>query len=368
MDQTSNPLLRLEAFGQSVWLDYIRRDLIVSGGLMRLIKEDGVRGVTSNPSIFEKAIAESPAYERDIRAMAMTGQSAMSVYEGLTQQDVRFAADELRPLYDRLNGSDGYVSLEVNPHLAYDTEGTLAEARRLWAALDRPNAMIKVPATDQGLPAIRSLIAEGINVNITLIFGVKRWRQVAEAYLDGLEARVGSGKSIRRVASVASFFVSRIDAALEKKLGPQTEARGRVAIAACKVAYAEQTALFSGHRFLTLASRGARPQRLLWASTGTKDAQESDVKYVEGLIGLDTVNTVPLATLQAYRDHGNPQSRLSGGLPEARLILESLPGHGVDLEQVARALEDEGVKKFRQPFDALLASLEKAPSGLPERR
>ena len=368
MNPSTNPLLRLEALGQSVWLDYIRRDLIVSGGLMRLIKGDGVRGVTSNPSIFEKAIRESPAYERDVRAMAMTGQGAMAVYESLTQQDVRFAADELRPIYDRLNGFDGFVSLEVNPHLAYDTEATLAEARRLWAALDRPNVMIKVPATDQGLPAIRSLIAEGINVNITLIFGVKRWRQVAEAYLDGLEARVGSGKSIRRVASVASFFVSRIDAAVDPRLEPQAEARGRVAIAACKVAYAEQAALFSGHRFLTLAARGARAQRLLWASTGTKDAQDSDVKYVEGLIGLDTVNTIPLATLQAYRDHGNPQSRLSDGLPAARRLLESLAGQGVDLEQVARGLEDEGVKKFQQPFDALLASLDKAPSGLPVRR
>ena len=363
-----NPLKQLETFGQSIWLDYIRRDLITSGRLQRLIDEDGLRGMTSNPAIFEKAIDESHDYDADILDLIRMGKNPQEIYETLSQQDVQSAADKFRPLYDRTVGKDGYVSLEVNPHLAHDTAGTLAEARRLWRALNRPNVFIKVPATAAGLPAIQQLICEGISVNVTLLFGVARYRQVAEAYLAGLEARATQGQAVQPVASVASFFISRIDTlvdvALERIIATEGKSadlakqlRGQVAVASAKLAYQAYKDLFNSDRFQKLAVQGARGQRLLWASTGTKNLNYSDVKYIEALIGPDTVNTVPVETLNAYRDHGVPHARLEDDVATARWVLEHLPDLGLRIDQVTQQLEDEGVKKFNQPFDQLMTAL-----------
>jgi transaldolase len=363
-----NALKELGTLGQSLWLDYIRRDLIASGKLRRLIEEDGLQGMTSNPSIFEKAIADSHDYDEDIRAIAFSGKGAETIYETLSQQDVQKAADEFRPLYDRTDGNDGYVSLEVNPHLAHDTKGTIEEARRLWAALGRPNVLIKVPATANGLPAIQQLIGEGISVNVTLLFGLPRYRQVAEAYIAGLEARAAQGQPLKHLASVASFFVSRIDALVDpllEKLIAQgckesdlaRKAHGQIAIASARMAYQDYKEIFAGDRFRKLAMKGARVQRLLWASTGAKNPNYSDVKYVEALIGPDTVNTVPLETLNAYRDHGEPKTRLEHDVKEAHWLLEQLPELGIDIDNVTRQLEDEGVEKFIKPFDKLMETV-----------
>ncbi len=364
----NNPLKQLGALGQSIWLDYIRRDLIASGDLRRLIEEDGLRGMTSNPSIFEKAIVESHDYDADIRAMVLQGKDAEAIYEVLSQDDVRSAAGEFRPLYDKTDGKDGYVSLEVNPHLARDTNGTIKEARRLWAALDRPNVLIKVPGTAEGLPAIQQLISEGISVNVTLLFGLPRYRQVAEAYISGIEARAAQGKPVKHVASVASFFVSRIDAMVDpllEKPGAQggqeayldKRVHGQVAIASAKMAYQIFKEIFGSERFKKLAVQGARVQRLLWASTSTKNPAYTDVKYVEALIGPDTVNTAPLETLNAYRDHGDPKARLEENVHDARWVLEELPNLGINIDDVTQKLEDEGVEKFNQPFDKLMETL-----------
>ena len=363
-----NPLMTLGTLGQSIWLDYIRRDLIASGGLRRLIEDDGLRGMTSNPSIFEKAIADSHDYDEDIRAMALTGKDPEAIYETLSQRDVQNAADEFRPLYDRTDGQDGYVSLEVNPHLAYDTHGTIQEARRLWVAINRPNVLIKVPETAEGLPAIRQLISEGISVNVTLLFGLPRYRQVAEAYIAGIEACAARGKPVTHVALVASFFVSRLDALvdplLERLITQGGEAadianrvRGQVAIASAKTAYRISKEIFAGDRFGKLAAQGARIQRLLWASTGTKNPDYNDVKYVEALIRPDTVNTVPPETLDAYRDHGEPKARLEQDVVEAYRVLRRLPELGIIIDSVTRQLEDEGVEKFNRPFDKLMETL-----------
>jgi transaldolase len=364
----ANPLKKLGTLGQSIWLDYIRRDLITNGQLRRLIEDDGLRGMTSNPSIFEKAIVESHDYDADILAMVREGKAAGEIYETLSRRDVQSAADEFRPVYESTDGSDGYVSLEVNPHLAHDTHGTMEEARRLWAALKRPNVFIKVPATAEGLPAIRQLISEGINVNVTLLFGLLRYRQVAEAYIAGIEARTIQGKAVKCVASVASFFVSRIDGLvdplLDKVIGQGGEKadlaktlRGHVAIASAKAAYQLYMEIFGSSRFKTLADQGARVQRLLWASTSTKSPDESDVKYVEALIGPDTVNTAPLETLGAYRDHGDPKARLEQEVDEALRVLKRLPELGISLDKVTQQLEDEGVEKFNKPFDKLMQTL-----------
>jgi transaldolase len=364
----NNPLIQLGTLGQSIWLDYIRRDLIAGGGLRRLIEEDGLRGMTSNPSIFEKAIADSHDYDEEIRATALEGKSPETIYETLSQRDVQNAADEFRPLYDRTDGKDGYVSLEVNPHLAHDTNGTMLEARRLWDAVNRPNVFIKVPATTEGLPAIMQLVSEGTNINVTLLFGLPRYRQVAEAYIAGLEKCVAHGEPVKRVASVASFFLSRIDAVVDplldkliaqggKEADLAKKARGQVAIASAKMAYQIHKEIFGSDRFRKLAAQGARVQRLLWASTSTKDPDYNDVKYVEALIGPDTVNTVPLDTLDAYRDHGEPKARLEQHVEEARRVLERLPELGISIDKVTQQLEDEGVEKFNKPFDKLMETL-----------
>jgi transaldolase len=366
-----NPLRKLGTLGQSIWLDYIRRDLIVSGELRRLIEEDGLRGMTSNPSIFEKAIADSHDYDEDIRALALEGKGVQAIYEILSQGDVQSAADEFRPVYDKTQGADGYVSLEVNPHLAHDTRGTMEEARRLWAALDRPNVFIKVPATAEGLPVITQLIREGINVNVTLLFGIPRYRQVVEAYLAGVEARAAQAKPVRNVASVASFFVSRIDTLADPMLeklfarGGQEadlarELHGQIAIASAKVAYQVYKQSFGHDLFGKLAEQGARTQRLLWASTSTKNPEYSDVKYVEALIGRDTVDTAPLETLDDYRDHGDPKDRIEQEIAKARGMLDRLPDLGLSIDKMTQQLEDEGVEKFNASFDKLMETLEKA--------
>ena len=364
----TNPLKQLGTLGQSIWLDYIRRDLMASGGLRRLIEVDGLRGMTSNPSIFEKAIAESHDYDDDIKGLALKGDGVKTIYENLSQRDVRSAADEFRPLYESADGADGYVSLEVNPHLAHDTNGTIEEARRLWAALDRPNVLIKVPATDEGLPAIQQLISEGISVNVTLLFALTRYRQVAEAYIAGIESRVAQGKPAKHIASVASFFVSRIDALVDplleksiaqggKNIDLAKKAHGQVAVASAKMAYQIYKEIFGSDQFKKLAAQGARAQRLLWASTSTKNAAYSDVKYVEALIGPHTVNTAPMETLDAYRDHGDPKARLEQEIEESRSVLERLSELGIRIDDVTRQLEDEGVKKFNEPFDKLMETL-----------
>jgi transaldolase len=366
---TINPLLKLESFGQSIWIDFIRRGTLESGELKALIDQDGISGVTSNPSIFEKAIAESHDYDAAICRLAEEGQSPAEMYQGLTISDIRTTADLFYPLFKRLEGKDGFVSLEVNPHLAHDTDGTVREARQLWSYVDRPNLMIKVPATREGLPAIKQLIGEGINVNITLLFGLPRYREVVEAYLAGLETLYNRGKPTRVVASVASFFLSRIDVLLdpqfekmlqdnmpEAKIG--SDLHGQVAIQSAKAAYAIYHELFSSRRWAALKREGALPQRLLWASTSTKNPAYNDVKYVEPLIGQDTINTLPLETLEAYRNHGQPASRLVDGLENAQKSLASLKDVGIDLDAITQQLEDEGVDKFIKAYDKLLEVLE----------
>ena len=364
-----NPLRRLEQFGQSIWLDYIRRRMITSGELQRLIDEDGLKGITSNPAIFEKAIAKSQDYDEAMRAMVRQNKSVTEIYHDITVADVQMAADKFLPLYNKLDGRDGFISLEVNPHLARDTDGTISEARQLWQAVSRPNVLIKVPATLEGLPAITRLISEGINVNITLLFGLPRYEQVAEAYLAGLEARLAKGESVQRLASVASFFLSRIDVLVDPILekmaaagGPQAQTakslRGEVAIASAKLAYIIYRRVFSTERFKNLAAKGARTQRVLWASTSTKNPDYSDVKYVEPLIGPDTINTMPPETLEAYRDHGNPAPRLEEDVDQATAVLQRLPELHIDINQVTQQLEDEGIDKFNKPYDSLLKTLE----------
>ena len=363
-----NPLLKLEALGQSIWMDFIRRGMISSGQLKQLIEEDGLGGVTSNPSIFEKAIAGSHDYDDAIRALALEDKSIDQIYAALTVEDIQRAADLFRPVYDRLNGADGFVSLEVSPYLAHDTAGTIAEARRLWLAVARPNVMIKVPATAEGLPAIQQLIGEGINVNITLLFGLPRYRQVAEAYIAGLETLAAKGKSLKSVASVASFFLSRIDVlldpTLEKTMASDNSKaalagtlHGEVAIYSAKAAYKIYKEIFESERFGKLKAQGARTQRLLWASTSTKNPAYSDLKYVEALIGPETVNTIPLQTLAAYRDHGKPASRLTNEAEKASENLRRLGEVGIDLDAATQQLEDEGVQKFVKAFDLLMSTL-----------
>jgi transaldolase len=369
----TNPLIKLNTLGQSIWLDYIKRDLMASGQLKKLIDEDALRGMTSNPSIFEQAFSESHDYDKDIETMARSDKNVYDIYEALTQKDVQDAADVFRNLYNKMEGSDGYVSLEVNPHLAHDTKGTIEEARRLWKAVNRPNVLIKVPATKEGLPAIKQLISEGINVNVTLLFGLPRYREVAEAYITGLEARVLEGKSIANIASVASFFLSRIDALVDpllvKIISEKPEMskyannlQGQVAIASAKNAYQIYHEIFTNDRFKKLIEKGAATQRLLWASTSTKNPAYSDVKYIEALIGPQTVNTIPLETLDAYRDHGDPEVRLNLDIAKTPFLFQELLEIGINIDQVTQKLEDEGVDKFNKAYDKLIATLKNAVS------
>ncbi len=366
-----SPLKRLHDFGQSPWLDFIQRGLVGGGELERLVREWGISGITSNPTIFEKAIAETADYDAEIAALARKGKSAIEIYEALTLADVRAAADVLRPVYDDAGGGDGFVSLEVSPRLANDAGATIAEAKHLWVALGRPNVMIKVPGTAQGLTALRALVTEGVNVNVTLLFSVERYRDVLAAYLEGLEGAAEQGHELASLASVASFFLSRIDVLVDRELdaivqagGEQArrarELRGEAAIASARSAYEVFEEFCAAPRFKRVAARGGRPQRLLWASTGTKDPAYSDVKYVEALIGPETVNTMPLDTLRAYDDHGDPAPRLKGRVEAARAVLAELAGLGIDPARVAAELLDEGIDKFVKPYDSLLETIEAA--------
>jgi transaldolase / glucose-6-phosphate isomerase len=363
----ANPLRELSEFGQSVWLDYIRRSLITSGELKRLVAEDGLRGVTSNPSIFEKAIAGSTDYEAVIGSKESAALDAKALYEKIAVKDVQDAADILRPVYDESKRRDGYVSLEVSPLLAHDTEGTLQEARRLWKTVNRENLMVKVPATPEGIPALRQLISEGINVNVTLLFSRDVYQQVAKAYIEGLTARAASGGDISRIASVASFFVSRIDSAIDAQVtnqlktatDPNQRARlsgllGKVAIANAKLAYHTFGQLYSGEAWKALAKKGAQPQRLLWASTSTKNPNYRDVIYVEELIGPSTVNTIPPATFNAFRDHGRLRTSLTEDVENAADTMEALERSGISMKIVTDKLLEDGLRQFVDAFGQLL--------------
>jgi transaldolase/glucose-6-phosphate isomerase len=367
-----NPLKQLERYGQSAWLDNIQRSLLAGGGLARLIAEDGIAGVTSNPSIFEKAIAGSGDYAgrlRELRALALAGAA---IYERLAIEDIRMAADILRPVYEQTGRRDGYVSLEVSPHLARDSAATIADARRLWREVDRPNLMIKVPGTPEGLPAVEALVAEGVNVNVTLLFSRAVYRKAADAYLRGLERRAAAGAPVSGVASVASFFVSRIDSKVDALLdarianappGAQAELerlRGKAAIACAKLAYRDYRGLVAEERWKRLAAAGAMPQRLLWASTSTKNPAYRDVVYVEELIGPQTVNTLPTATLEAFRDHGALRASLEEDIAGAVARLRAIEAAGVARERAADELLNEGVRLFAKSFDSLLATVERS--------
>jgi transaldolase/glucose-6-phosphate isomerase len=366
-----NPLRSLQEYGQAVWLDFVARRFLTDGGLQKLIEEDGLRGVTSNPAIFEKAIGHSEDYDDSLKAAeAHADFEVKALYERLAVEDIQQAADILRPVYQATTCRDGFVSLEVSPYLAMDTDGTVEEARRLWRAVDRENLMIKVPGTAPGLPAIRTLLGEGINVNVTLLFSQAVYEQVADAYLGGLEVLVAQGGDPRRVASVASFFVSRIDSAIDKQIeeqlagvnDPELRAtleglRGKVAIANAKLAYQRCKRLFSGPRWERLVAEGARPQRLLWASTGTKNPAYRDVLYIEELIGADTVNTMPPATMDAFRDHGLQRASLEQGVAEAERVMATLARVGISIDEVTAKLVEDGVQLFADAADQLLGAV-----------
>lgn len=361
--------VRLRELGQSVWLDFIRRGHLTSGEFERAVREDGVVGVTSNPTIFQLAISESTDYDAAIQQGISAGLEGPQLFEALAIEDIRLACDVLRPTFEQTGGLDGRVSLEVNPHLAKDTAGTVAEARRLYCEVDRENVMIKVPATPEGLPAITSLTAEGMSINITLIFSLSRYDEVIEAYLAGLEHRAKNGGELGKIRSVASFFVSRVDtkvdpvieAALPKASGADKDylaaSRGKAAIANARLAYARFREAFRGARFQSLASKGAHLQRPLWASTSTKNKAYRDVLYVEELIGADTVDTLPPQTLAAFNDHGVVEARIERDLDQAHELFERLPKLGIPLEQLIAQLEPEGVATFSKSYDALLDAL-----------
>lgn len=364
-----NPLMRIKEYGQSIWMDFIGRGTITSGELKRLILEDGICGVTSNPDIFEKSILNSQDYDDAIDHLIKQDKSKTQIYDELTIEDIQNAADILRPTYEQTNHSDGYVSLEVSPHLAFETDQTIKEARRLWKAVSRPNLMVKVPGVKEGVPAIEKLISEGININITLLFDLDRYREIAEAYISGLEYRLDKGKSIGHIASVSSFFLSRIDTLVDQMLEETIKKNpdladkakplmGQTAIASAKIAYKIYKEMFFSDRFRDLENNWGHKQRLLWASTSTKNPNYSDVKYVEALIGPETVNTMPLKTIEAYRDHGNPANRLEEGLSVAEDILNRLPDVGISLKQATAQLEKEAVEKFIRPYDKLMHTLD----------
>jgi transaldolase len=367
-----NPLQGLLAYGQSPWLDFIRRNILLNGDLKKMIANDGLRGMTSNPAIFEKAITAGDDYNDIIKAPDAKSSTAMALYEKIAIRDVQEAADIFRPVHTETKGRDGYVSLEVSPNLAFDTQATIAEARRLWKAVNRPNVMIKIPATPQGLPAIRQALEEGININITLLFAQSAYEQVAEAYLAALEARAAKGQDISQIASVASFFVSRIDSLVDSTIDAKlkTEAgasqkalleslRGKVAIANARRTYAKYQELFGGSRWKALAARGAQTQRLLWASTSTKNPKYRDVLYVEELIGADTVDTIPPATLDAFRDHGKLRNSLTEDIAGADKTMTDLEAAGIPMKEVTDKLIADAVRLFQDPFKQLLDAIAK---------
>jgi transaldolase / glucose-6-phosphate isomerase len=367
----TNPLRQLEAAGQAVWLDYLHRKILEDGELKRLIDEDGIKGLTSNPSIFEKAIGEGDAYDDRVQAALKTTDGApMSIYERIAIADIQAAADIFRPTWERLGGRDGFVSLEVSPKLANDTEGTIAEAQRLWRAVDRPNLMIKVPGTKAGTPAVRRLIGEGINVNVTLLFGVGAYLDVASAYISGLQAAQAAGRDVSKIHGVASFFVSRIDTKIDKAIDARLaenpapdealrlkRVRGKIGIANAKRAYQRYLEIIETTQWKALAEAGASPQRVLWASTGVKDPSFPDTLYAGALIGPDTVDTLPPATIDAFRDHGTVSESLTSGVAEAEHDLAEAEGLGIDLDAVTDALVVEGVDQFVKAFETLLKAV-----------
>ncbi|HEY5325783.1 MAG TPA: transaldolase [Mucilaginibacter sp.] len=355
-----NKVKQIHSFGQSIWLDFIDREIIASGNLKKLVDEDGVCGVTSNPAIFEKAITSSSDYDDQIRTLSDSDKTNEEIFFGLAITDIKNATDVFKGVFDDANGADGFVSLEVSPFLALDTEGTIKQAEQLWKAVDRKNVMIKIPGTKPGLAAIRQSIAKGININVTLLFGLPRYEEVAEAYIAGLEDHLAAGHSIGHISSVASFFLSRIDVLIdpmldEKGLG---DLKGEVAIASAKKAYEIYKRVFSGPRWEALAAKGAQVQRLLWASTSSKNPAFKDTKYVEALIGPDTVDTVPLETIVAFRDHGVAANTLEVGLDKATQTLNRLKNNGIDIDAITQQLEDEGIEKFNKPFEKLLQAIE----------
>jgi transaldolase len=368
-----NPLIGLKELGQSVWLDNLSRKLINSGELKRLIDEDGLSGITSNPTIFQKAISGSPDYDASLRRMLNQGvKDEKELFLGLAFEDISAAADLLWPVYRATHGLDGFVSIEVSPDLAYETEATIGEAKRLFSAIGKRNILVKVPATKQGLPAIEQLIGEGVNVNITLLFSIERYEKVTEAYLKGLEKRVSKGQPIDEIASVASFFVSRVDTLTDKLLGTHLSSGGskderdkiagllgKAAVANAKIAYKKYKQIFSGSRFLALREKGGRLQRILWGSTGTKNPAYSDIKYVEELIGPDSINTMTEATIKAFRDHGQVRITIGDGLEEAERLFQELKSLGIDIHDVTEQLEREGVELFSDSFFSLLKEIAK---------
>jgi len=366
----TNPLLQLKALGQSVWYDNIDRSQLVSGQFKRLLDEDGICGVTANPTIFEKSISSGHAYDEQINQLIREGKSTNEIYEALIIQDIRTVADILRPIYDSANRQDGFVSLEVSPDLAHDTEGTLSEVRRFWKMVDRPNLMIKIPGTPEGIPAVLQALTEGINVNITLIFSISTYRQVAEAFISALEARRTAGEDISHMASVASFFVSRVDTLVDKLLEDKVKAtsntseqqylkslEGKAAIANARLVYQDFKKIFNTPRFAALKQAGAYVQRPLWASTSTKNPAYRDVLYAEELIGPDTVDTMPLETIENFRDHGRVRLSIEDNLEEAHQVLDDLEKIGIHYDQVTKQLQDEGVEKFADSFHKLFEGI-----------
>ena len=357
----ANKVKQIHEFGQSIWLDFIDREIISSGKLQKLIDEDGVRGVTSNPAIFEKAISSSSDYDADIKELGKTVEKTEDLFFEVAIKDIQKAADLFDPLYNEgVVGADGYVSLEVSPFLALDAEGTAKQAEELWKKVDRKNVMIKIPGTKPGLQAIRETIGKGINVNVTLLFGLQRYEEVTEAYISGLEDHLAAGHNIGHISSVASFFLSRIDVMVDPLLDEKglSELKGEVAIASAKKAYEIYKRVFSTDRWKALEEKGAKPQRLLWASTSSKNPAFRDTKYVEALIGPDTVDTVPLETIEAFRDHGIAADTLMLGLEQATETLQRLKSAGIDIDEITQKLEDEGIDKFNKPFEKLLNAIE----------
>jgi transaldolase len=376
----NNPLLQLKTFGQSVWYDNIDRSQLISGQFKRLLDEDGVVGVTANPTIFQKSISSGNAYDEQITQLIQEGKSTNEIYEALVISDICTVADILRPIYDRTNRQDGFVSLEVSPELAHDTERTLAEVRRFWKTVDRPNLMIKIPATPEGIPAIQQALTDGININITLIFSLDDYRSVADAYISALEERNAEGKEIGHIASVASFFVSRVDTLVDQLLENRIKAtsdsaeqqklkslEGKAAIANARLVYQEFKRIFSTPRFETLKHSGAHVQRPLWASTSTKNPAYRDVLYAEELIGPDTVDTMPLETIQNFRDHGRVSRTIENDIPQASAEFAALEEVGIHYDQVTQQLEDEGVQKFTDSFHELFKGIESKKQVIQQR-
>ena len=369
----SNPILEIEnTYGQSIWMDNLSRDIIESGELKQLIQDRGIRGITSNPAIFEKAIAGNKIYDRAIEAGIKAGKSVTEIYEDLVFSDIRNACDIFMPVYEATDGLDGYVSIEVPPNLAKDTASTITEARRYFQTIDRPNLMIKIPGTAEGLPAVEKAISEGINVNVTLLFSVQSYVDTAWAYIRGLETRAAAGEDLSKIASVASFFLSRIDSKIDGRIENKLESaeaaakdklnsvKGQVAIANAKIAYQKYKEIFGSDRWQALAAKGAKVQRLLWASTSTKNPEYSDVMYVDELVGTDTVNTLPPATIDACADHCDPANRIESNIEAAQKVIADLQAEeiNIDLDAVMDELLEEGIDKFIKPFESLMSSLE----------